>query len=452
MKFKDTERIAIATVTDGYFLNGTLVLIFSFLKQNPWFEGDIIIIENELTLAEKVKLHQFPNVVFRQPSKALITRTKILEQFWERSSDVFKRFFSLEVFNLKEYSKVLFLDSDILCLDSVSSLFENNESQILVAPDTAFYQEKKRNLISFMPVFPQNQKDGNTYINAFNSGVMLINFRLLTDDIFFSLLKMLTPMFFSKSKTGHTVQYLLNHYFMNKYSMVESHFNFLLNSIEAIENKTQNTLEQAIFIHYIEVNKPWNRKENQALHPTNKIFGIGLHKTGTTSLGSALSILGYKNCFGANALRDELGEINMMQSLFKKEYEKIFEFAEDFDAFNDLPWCAMYKELDQQFPNSKFILTTREETAWLNSSKNYFQNTASPFRLWFYGKPNPIGHEALYLKRFRQHNKEILEYFSDRNDLLILDIDAKNKWELLCQFLNKPIPNADFPHFNKNRI
>jgi len=180
----------------------------------------------------------------------------------------------------------------------------------------------------------------------------------------------------------------------------------------------------------------------------SKVFAIGFHKTGTSSLGKAFEILGYKSCFGANELRAQLGEMKMMQSLFKEDYEEIFKFAEAYDCFNDLPWFAIYKALDLRFPNSKFILTTREESAWINSSKAYFGDTTSPFRLWLYGKSNPKNDQEVYLKRYQEHNKEVESYFEDRNDLLILPIEEKNKWNQLCSFLNKAIPQEDYPLHN----
>jgi len=180
----------------------------------------------------------------------------------------------------------------------------------------------------------------------------------------------------------------------------------------------------------------------------SKIFAIGFHKTGTSSLGRALEILGYKSCFGANELRAQLGDSNMMQALFKSDFESIFKFAEAYECFNDLPWFAIYKALDQRFPNSKFILTTRIESSWLKSSKEYFGDTVSPFRLWLYGRSNAINEEEVYLNRYKKHNKEALIYFENRDDLLILPIEEKDKWARLCAFLDKPIPQEDYPQFN----
>jgi len=78
-----------------------------------------------------------------------------------------------------------------------------------------------------------------------------------------------------------------------------------------------------------------------------KIFGIGLPKTGTTSLTIALEMLGYTSrhspmeCFTLHH-----GELSVNQKKIDK-----------YDALTDLPIPHFYPELDICFPNSKFILT-----------------------------------------------------------------------------------------------
>ena len=179
-----------------------------------------------------------------------------------------------------------------------------------------------------------------------------------------------------------------------------------------------------------------------------KVFGIGFHKTGTSSLGRALEILGYKSCLGANELRNNLGELKMMRCLFSGDHELLYKYADQYDAFTDLPWFAIYKSLDTHYPNSKFILTIREEESWLASAKRYFANTVSPFRLWLYGQPNPISNEDAYLNKYRAHNQEVIHYFSGRNCLLVIDLNEENKWRVICDFLNKPVPTITYPHMN----
>ena len=41
-------KLCLATVTTEAFVPGTLVMLHSFLKVNPWFEGDLVIIHDGL--------------------------------------------------------------------------------------------------------------------------------------------------------------------------------------------------------------------------------------------------------------------------------------------------------------------------------------------------------------------------------------------------------------------
>ena len=166
-----------------------------------------------------------------------------------------------------------------------------------------------------------------------------------------------------------------------------------------------------------------------------KVFGVGFHKTGTSSLGRAFELLDYKSCLGANELRNNLGELKMMRCLFSGDHELLYKYADQYDAFTDLPWFAIYKSLDTHYPNSKFILTIREEDAWLASAKRYFGNSASPFRLWLYGLPNPMSNDDVFLNKYKAHNQEVINYFSGRNCLLVIDCNEENKWEEYVTFL-----------------
>ena len=180
-----------------------------------------------------------------------------------------------------------------------------------------------------------------------------------------------------------------------------------------------------------------------------KIFGIGFHKTGTTSLGEALQYLGYKVCHGAGPVRQALGQQRMMQLLYDHDLESIFAVADQYEAFQDNPWYILYEELDQRFAGSKFILTTRDENRWLQSVVNHFKRTESDFRMWIYDTGSPVGNEHLFVERYRRHNREVSAYFADRpEDLLVVNWEEGNGWAELCGFLQRNIPDSAFPHAN----
>jgi len=173
---------------------------------------------------------------------------------------------------------------------------------------------------------------------------------------------------------------------------------------------------------------------------TRKIFGIGFHKTGTTSLAAALTHLGYRvtgpNNVHGESIKDDA------PALVKRLVEK-------FDAFQDNPWPILYRELDAWYPGSRFILTVRPTEEWLNSVVRHFGTKDTPMRKWIYGIGHPVGHEDIYVARYEQHNSEVREFFRDRpSQLLEMRLTEGDGWEKLCTFLGKPAPATAFPHAN----
>ena len=172
-----------------------------------------------------------------------------------------------------------------------------------------------------------------------------------------------------------------------------------------------------------------------------KVFCIGFHKTGTTSLAVALKELGYR-VTGPNGVDDRNISNNVMPM--------VYDLAEKFDAFQDNPWPIVYKEMDAKFPGSKFILLLRSSESWIKSQVSHFGKHETPMRRWIYGVGCPEGNEDIYIKRFESHTNEVMEYFKDRpQDFLVMDLAKGDGWEKLCPFLGVEIPATSFPHANK---
>ncbi len=176
-----------------------------------------------------------------------------------------------------------------------------------------------------------------------------------------------------------------------------------------------------------------------------KIIGVGFQKTGTSTLREALKILGY-------TVKDT--STRPLIPILRGNYQKVLRMIRDYDAVEDTPWYMIYKELDQLIPGSKFILTIRDEESWYKSVSKHIGDLRSPQHEWIYGKgkglPRDDKQNTLWV--YNKHNKEVLEYFKDRpDDLLVLDFTKGDKWEKLCSFLNKDIPDLPFPHANKSR-
>lgn len=173
-----------------------------------------------------------------------------------------------------------------------------------------------------------------------------------------------------------------------------------------------------------------------------KIFGIGFPRTGTTSLAEALGILGYRIRGCPSYITD---------AFLRQDLEFIFDFVDQYDAFQDIVWPIIYKELDKEFGNSKFILTVRDTDKWIRSMVNYgaYKNSAR-FGKYVFNAKHPRGNEERYIQVYEKHNREVTSYFRERpDDLLLVDWEKTNGWEVLCPFLDREIPRQPFPHRHK---
>lgn len=189
-----------------------------------------------------------------------------------------------------------------------------------------------------------------------------------------------------------------------------------------------------------------------------KVFGIGFHKTGTTSLAKALTILGYKTIHGDSPEEPPYGDMGV--SLLKLIDNGDFQLPtiKAYDAFTDNPYFSIWEALDENYPNSKFILTIRDEETWIKSCIGFFGGKeVLPMRTWMFGEyADPsLSLEAknVWLHKYQAHNQNIMEHFKGRsNDLLVMDLSKESEWKQLCAFLNQPIPKDVFPHENASAL
>lgn len=178
-----------------------------------------------------------------------------------------------------------------------------------------------------------------------------------------------------------------------------------------------------------------------------RVFCVGFQKTGTTSLGRALRMLGYKNS-GYRDFEDfaESTDPNLGDALLERAKKLMAERT----GFKDTPWPLFYKEADALYPGSKFIHVVRDEDRWIQSVVRDFAEFPNAIHGWIYGEnaKYPKGNEEIYLARYREHNAEVREYFAGReDDYLPLTLKEVN-WEAVCGFLGHDVPDEPWPHLN----
>lgn len=178
----------------------------------------------------------------------------------------------------------------------------------------------------------------------------------------------------------------------------------------------------------------------------SKVFGIGLHKTGTTTLGACFKALGYDHL----SCRKDL-----LAKLRHGEVDSIYAEIDKYQSFEDWPYPLMYKELAERYPDAKFVLTLRKDAeVWIKSFHRHSLRR-SPLRnaqKMAYGVAYTLGNED-YLRAFYDaHESEVQEYFAqtDPKRLLVVCWETGSGWDALCRFLELDVPAAPFPHKNKD--
>ena len=174
-----------------------------------------------------------------------------------------------------------------------------------------------------------------------------------------------------------------------------------------------------------------------------KVVGIGLNKTGTSTLGVCLQHWNMKHTsYSLEAFR----------AWRERDYTRALRQASHFDSFEDWPWPLLYKEFDRAFPDTKFILTRRKDAeTWFESLRKHAELTGpTEFRKVIYGYAMPHKHKDEHIRFYEQHLEEIRRYFKTRpGDLLEVCWEEGDGWDKLAGFLGLARPEVPFPHANK---
>jgi len=175
-----------------------------------------------------------------------------------------------------------------------------------------------------------------------------------------------------------------------------------------------------------------------------KIFGIGMFKTGTKTLGAALTKLGFRTLSGPWWPEEMINDPWYEQSeRWTEYYDVIKSQVEKYDAFEDYPWMYLYEECDHWWPESKFILTIRDPDRVAVSDINMLKRRGVRRR--------DLPSRPALRERYERHYSSVSKYFRGRTNLLLVNFEEGDGWRAICDFLGLSIPDEPFPHKNKGR-
>ncbi|KAJ6131843.1 hypothetical protein N7471_007058 [Penicillium samsonianum] len=210
-----------------------------------------------------------------------------------------------------------------------------------------------------------------------------------------------------------------------------------------------------------------------------KALVLGMPRTGSTSLKSALEMLGYFNVYhGEDAFFLNPRDCDMwMEALHAKYDGRGTNFTrKEFDQLlghcqvvSDMPAICFGPELVEAYPEAKIILPVRDFAGWEKSARRFNDYFSSTSPIFFEVLNKALFMEdRLSLPTFRKawqvlfkgdfsHNSRQCyeEHYSAISSSTPKDRlmywNVKDGWGPLCEFLDQPIPDTPFPHLNDAR-
>jgi hypothetical protein len=181
------------------------------------------------------------------------------------------------------------------------------------------------------------------------------------------------------------------------------------------------------------------------------IYDISPARCGTTSLYQAMLVLGNYRAIKGYPPGTEQTTLNHLEYGFlDMPWEKDYDFIGGMFNFD-------WHNLVRTKPDARFILLTRNINDWIDSTlvklREYSPSSKSDPISYFHRIAN-LGcvhtTDRNRLRRYYElHSLAIAGYFEDAPAAKFLQMDIKDGWEPLCEWLGEPIPTVPFPHLNK---
>lgn len=205
-----------------------------------------------------------------------------------------------------------------------------------------------------------------------------------------------------------------------------------------------------------------------------KVIGAGLPRTGTLSQKAALEMLGFGPCNHMVNLLMDLGLASQWWQALDggTQWDQLLG---GFESAVDWPASFFYADLLEAYPDAKVLLSVRDGESWAKSMRttiwgvfygdilirylsearykvdaNWKQYTDLMIEMWRrtgLTKANDSQEEmSALMERYNQQVRAIVA----PERLLVWSV--AEGWEPLCEFLEVPVPEAQFPHLNDSKV
>jgi hypothetical protein len=178
------------------------------------------------------------------------------------------------------------------------------------------------------------------------------------------------------------------------------------------------------------------------------------------SLKLALEELGFGPCHHMDeVLHNGETQIPLWNDAYagRPDFEAIYR---NYRSAVDWPTAAFWRELAEQYPEAKILLSTRSAESWCESISGTImtillapETWPEHARPWLEMVTDVVIERSLggktgkddMIAAFNAHEAEVKATIpADR----LLVFDVRQGWEPLCRFLDRPVPSTPFPRTN----
>ena len=255
------SKTCLLTVATDDFMPGVFVMVRTFLKHHPRFDGDIVIVHDGLSdVSREVLAASFHRLRFEPVSPELRDRVARLCAVRPELRARRANFYILDAFRLHGYRKVLCCDGDLLFRASVEELFDSPEV-LICCRDQFSLRGRRRDAVTYLPAddpaVPVAVPAASTLAETFNSGFLLLDGRLMEEGAHADLLARVSPEAWRGVKAVAADQLVLNRCFAGRQTLVSSTYNYLVDCSDAIRAREGIGVEDAKVLHFKLPMKPW---------------------------------------------------------------------------------------------------------------------------------------------------------------------------------------------------
>ena len=210
----------------------------------------------------------------------------------------------------------------------------------------------------------------------------------------------------------------------------------------------------------------YRRKQKRGLD--QKVFIIGLNKTGTTSLKMLFESLGY-------IIGDQVAGERLIRDYARQNFTAILKLCDSAEVFQDIPFSlpGSYEFIYRKYPNAQYILSERDSAEqWFQSLTRFHRKIvanggpidAADLRTHFYrwrgyllesqkiayGATEQSLYDAdLYKRCYSNHNAAVRAFFEGQDNFIAINLSSDDAAQKLADFLSVSPAEICIPHENK---